>query len=100
VRREGKSYAHPLIVLQAVFSGQELTRIGIIASRSIGKATDRNLAKRRIRAAVRPMLTHIKPGWDVIFIARKPVLQAEFQALVSAMDILLKRANLFVEKHA
>lgn len=97
VRREGKSFAHPLVVLQASYTAQPDTRVGIIASRSIGKAARRNLAKRRLREAIRPMLDQIKPGWDLILIARKPILKAEFRTLVAALTGLLRKASLLVE---
>lgn len=97
VRRKGKSYAHPLLVLQAVESDHDTVRIGIIASRSIGKAVDRNRAKRRLREAVRPFLVRLKPGWDLVLIARQPILEAEFHSLVSALKGLLQKASLIVE---
>lgn len=97
VRRKGKSYAHPLVVLQAVENDQKTVRIGIIASRSIGKAVERNLAKRRLREAIRPFITQLKSGWDLVLIARKPVLEVEFHSLVLALKGLLHKASLFVE---
>lgn len=97
VRRKGISYAHPLVVLQAAKSDLETVRIGIIASRSIGGAVDRNLAKRRLREAVRPIRKRITPGWDLVLIARKPILEAEFSNLSSAVQSLVQKASLIAE---
>ena len=43
MRRTGKSYAHPLVLLIASRSKSEQYRFGVTASRSIGGAVKRNL---------------------------------------------------------
>jgi ribonuclease P protein component len=100
VRRLGKSYAHPLIVLIKHPNPIGATRFGITAGRSIRKAVQRNRAKRRIREAVRPIMSIILPGWDIILLARKPILDARFGEISAALLILLKRANLLNERDA
>jgi ribonuclease P protein component len=96
VRRSGKSYAHPLVVLIAAHNdgNESLVRIGISASQAVGNAVQRNRAKRRLRACVTPLLETIKPGNDLIFLARRPIEQASFQELCNAIQNLLKRAGL------
>ena len=81
VRRFGKSYAHPLLVLVVHPNELAVTRFGIAAGRSLGGAVNRNRAKRRIRAALSPFLEEVSPGWDIILIARQPLLVAPFQEL-------------------
>ncbi len=97
VRRFGKSYAHPLIVLVALPVEEMTVQVGVAASRSVGKAVDRNRAKRRIRAAVEEMYREIRPGWAVILLARKPILAVEFKDIKAALGGLLKEAGLLVE---
>jgi ribonuclease P protein component len=101
VRREGTSYAHPLIVLvahpQERQSGGETLRVGVVAGKSVGTAVERNYAKRRMREAIRPLLPYIISGWDVIFLARRPQQQADFQKLQAAIKTLLSRAKLLKE---
>ena len=99
VRRSGKSYAHPLLVL-AVYSRNEPSalapsRFGIAARRSLGNAVQRNRVRRRLRAAMHSRLPALRSGWDVVLIARKPLMEAGFNELQSALDQLLRRANLF-----
>lgn len=93
VRRLGKSYAHPLIVLVALKNDQEQTRLAVAASRHVGKAVARNRAKRRIRAAVLPWLEKLAPGWDLVLIARPPLVEAPFSQIQSAVESLLRRAQ-------
>jgi ribonuclease P protein component len=94
VRRFGKSYAHPLLVLVAHPNDLEHARFGVTAGQSLGNAVKRNRAKRRLRAAIQPNLEHIVPGWDIVLIARQPVLAAAFQEIQAALAILLNRAGL------
>ena len=99
VRRLGKSYAHPLIVLIALPNQAENTRFGVAAGRSVGNAVRRNRAKRLLRSALQQQLPVIKPGWDVVLIARHRMAGATFQQTVSALVALLGRAKLLQEVH-
>ena len=65
VRREGRSYAHPLVVLIAAPALPEHaagSRAAVVAGRRIGGAGIRNRAKRRRRGGL-PQEPR-KPGWD------------------------------------
>ncbi|MBN1667626.1 MAG: ribonuclease P protein component [Anaerolineales bacterium] len=94
VRREGKSYAHPLIVLIAQPNQLDYTRIGVAASRAVGNAVQRNRAKRRLRETARMLLPGLPVGWDLILLARRDLNQANFSALQTALHTLLQRAGL------
>ena len=97
VRRYGKSYAHPLIVLIIMPNDLEKPRLAVSASRSLGGAVDRNRAKRILREAIRPNIPGLTPGWDCIFLARQPMLAAPFADILSAVRLLLNRAHLWKE---
>lgn len=100
VRSNGKSYAHPLLVLVITpRETPETTRIGVTASRGIGGAVVRNRAKRLMREAMRPMLAEIQSGWDVVAIARTALVSAEFTQIQSALRALLRRARLITVDH-
>jgi ribonuclease P protein component len=94
VRREGKSYAHPLVVLQTLEAGEPHVHVGIAATRSIGNAVRRNYAKRRLRAAITPLIPSITPGWDIVLIARPAILNAPFAEIHAGVSTLLKKAGL------
>jgi ribonuclease P protein component len=97
VRRSGKSYAHPFVVLIAARNNLPAVRVGISASQTVGKAVERNRAKRRIRACIGLFLNKLQPGNDLIFLARRPIEQASYQQLCDAIGNLLKRAGLLEE---
>jgi ribonuclease P protein component len=94
VRREGKSYAHPLSILITCANGRAISRFGITASKSIGNAVRRNKAKRLLREALRGLMPSISDGWDVILIARSKLLDADWQQIQTAISSLLRRADL------
>ena len=90
----GKSWSHPLIVLRASANSQASSRFGFVAGKKVGKAVRRNRTKRLLREAVRHRLETISPGWDIILIYRSGAGQAEYQAVDSAVESVLKRAKL------
>ena len=94
VRRSGKSYAHPLVVLVVSPADGEVTRFGVVAGKTVGKAVQRNRAKRLLREAVRLLLPNIKPGWMAILVARKPILEASFIEIQASLIQLFTRASL------
>ncbi len=94
VRRDGRSYAHPLVVLVVAPHEEGHIRVGVAAGRTVGNAVARNRAKRRLREVMRPLLPSLPPGWDLMLIARAPLNQASFAELQQAVHTLLRRAGL------
>ena len=95
VRRFGKSYAHPLVVLVAHPNQAALTRVAVIAGATVGGAVTRNLVKRRMRACMDEIYPGLAPGWDLIVIARKPAAEAQFLQIRTAIQRLLTQAGVF-----
>ncbi len=94
VRKLGKSYAHPLLVLVALPNDLGGSRFAVSAGRSVGNAVQRNRAKRLIREAVRPLIPQVRPGWDVLFLARHSLAEAEFSQTQEVIILLLQRSFL------
>jgi ribonuclease P protein component len=80
-------------VLVACPTDQEMVRIGVVAGRPVGKAVQRNRAKRLLRAAAQPFLPLMKSGFDLVLIARKPLVEANYSAVHTAVGSLMKRAG-------
>ena len=95
VRRVGRSYAHPLIVLITLVSAEPGVRIGISAGKSVGGAVQRNRAKRLMREAARPLIARVRPGWNLVLLARQPILHSSLLEIQQALIQLLKRAEIF-----
>ena len=119
VRRFGKSYAHPLVVLivqvhdrrsspvdrrGTAASGatnenstdQSRVKIGVAAGRTVGTAVYRNRAKRLLREAMRPLIPNITAGLDLILIARPGLVAASLEETRNALLILLQRAQILI----
>jgi ribonuclease P protein component len=94
VRREGRTWSHPLVVLMACPNGGSETRIGVAAGKTVGGAVTRNRAKRRLRAFMQKVEAQAAPGWDVVLIARPPLIKARWLELSQALTDLLRRAKL------
>jgi ribonuclease P protein component len=97
VRRFGKSYAHPLLVLVVYPNELQVTRIAVIAGRTVGKAVVRSRVKRLIREAVRPLLPQMVQGRDILLLARRGLPAANFTEVQSTLQQLLLRARLLKE---
>ena len=96
VRRTGKSYAHPLVVLvaQANETSPHHVRVGVAAGKTTGTAVHRNRAKRLLREALRPYLASLASGWDLILIARPGLVTATLEDTCLALRSLLQRAQI------
>lgn len=97
VRRDGKSYAHPLVILIVCPNALSTIRIGVQAGKSIGNAVRRNRAKRKLRSAIQKFIPDIYSGWDAIFIARPPLIDVDWSAIHIAVRDLLSRSGLLMD---
>jgi ribonuclease P protein component len=94
VRTSGRSWAHPLVVLIAGPNDLHSVRLGLAVSKRVGSAVARNRVRRRIREIIRLRQHDLKPGFDLLFIARPPSASASWNELCGAVDGLLRRAHL------
>lgn len=99
VRRFGKAIAHPFVVLLYLPNDLEQVRVGVAAGRSIGKAVQRNRAKRVIRAAIQPHLSRIKSGNDFVLIARESIMSTNAAQLSQILYDLLQKARLISDEN-
>lgn len=92
VYRHGKVWANSLVVMKAVPNGLNLSRYGFSVTKKVGKAVQRNRVKRLLREIVR--LQSLKPGWDIVLIARPAAVNADYNQLERTVTRLLARAQL------
>jgi ribonuclease P protein component len=94
VRQQGRSRSHPLVVLVAQPNDLPESRFAFIASRRVGKAVQRNRARRLLREVVRQHLADVKPGWDCVLIARREAALATYWDVETAVITLLTGLHL------
>jgi ribonuclease P protein component len=67
------------------------TRIGVTASRKVGGAVQRNRVKRLVREAFRRHKLLFPGGLDIVFVAKKNAVEAEYDQVVREIEKLCKR---------
>lgn len=94
MRRQGKTTAHPFLLLVVLPNEQKGLRLAVAAGRDVGGAVQRNRAKRVLRAAIQPLTDKIKPDVDILLLARPAIQPANSPQVQEALQDLLKRNNL------
>jgi ribonuclease P protein component len=94
VRSEGRSWSHLLLVLCSLPNGLDYSRFGFSVSKRVGKAVVRNRVKRLLREAARARQALVEPGYDVVFVAREPIGDADYPQVDRAVEQLLAEAGL------
>jgi len=97
VRKQGNSWAHPFAILCALPNGLAHNRYGFSVSKRLGGAVVRNRVKRLMREAVRTTpkeVGSLVSGYDVIFIARPPIVGRTYAEVCAVVRTLLRRAKL------
>jgi len=86
-------YSGRALVAFAVPSQLDESRVGVAVSRTLRRAVDRNLAKRRLRELARVILlgpdsplTGVGIRYDVVLIARPAALELAFAELVAEAE--------------
>ena len=84
---------HPLLATRVLRTDLGTTRFGLATSRALGSAVVRNRVRRRLREAIRGMASQLRPGWDVLIVARPGLVTADHRALVETLTRLLRRSG-------
>lgn len=90
----GKSYVTSSLVVYVLRNRQKEVRIGITTSKKIGNAVQRNRARRLIRESCRKIISDLKPGYDIVMVARKRTVQVKCDVVLNAMTKMLSEANI------
>lgn len=94
--RAPRGLATPFFMLSSAPNGLDHSRFGFTVSKRVARsAVQRNRVRRRLREAIRLRAAHLRPGYDVVLVARAAVLQASWTELCDALDSTLARARLW-----
>ncbi|NLC67658.1 MAG: ribonuclease P protein component [Clostridiaceae bacterium] len=100
VYKNGKFYAGRYIVVYSLYNrlSDNINRIGITASKKVGKSVRRNKIKRLIKENYRLMEAMIKTGHDIVFVIRNSEKLPDFYDIRREMFFLLKKLLLLKEE--
>ncbi|TQS76350.1 ribonuclease P protein component [Ornithinibacillus gellani] len=97
--KKGKSFANRQLVIYYMKNEElEHFRIGLSVGKKIGNAVTRNQIKRYLRQAFHELEEQIKPGHDIIIIARQPTKDMGFHEMKKSLIHLLSKQKLFIRK--
>jgi ribonuclease P protein component len=88
-----RGWPHRLLVVYVAPNDLGQARVGITVSGRVGKAVIRNRVRRRLLEALRARVSRLKPGVDVLVIARPSSAQATWAELETALESLLLRSG-------
>ena len=97
---KGKSAVCPYFVIYCRRTNRPYSRLGITTGVKLGNAVKRNRARRRIRELYRTHEGKLRPGYDVVIVARTRVIYGNFSELERSFDQLMKKLGLIEGKKA
>ena len=97
VYKKGKSVAEKFVVLYYLENNLPYKRQAFLASKKVGKSVERNRARRLMKESFRELAPYIIEGKDLIFIARKSILDKKCKDVHSSMRRALEKAALLKE---
>ena len=95
--RTGRQVGGGSFVLVTARNRKGKVQVGFSVSKKIGNSVQRNRSKRRLKACFSPLLPSVKPGYNLIFIARAASLTDPFLAMQKSMVTALQRAGVYEE---
>ena len=88
IYNEGARVSGRFMTVFLLENGRKTQRLGVAAPRKLGPAVDRNRAKRLAREIFRRH--KIAPGYDIVIVPRREMLDASFVILQADYDRALK----------
>lgn len=94
VYTSGRSVVDTLSVIYVLASPAEEVKIGLAVGKKLGNAVLRNHVKRMMREVFRIRKNEIKSNTNIIWVARKKLIAADYKTYDRVLMRLVKRAGL------
>lgn len=95
VYRAGSKASGNAITLFASASKTKNIKVGFSVTKKVGKATRRNLARRRLREIVQKQLPKLKQNFNIIVVAHENILSFDFATISNEFEKLVKKLGLY-----
>lgn len=95
--RTGRRFGGRSFALVTARNREKRVQVGFSVSKKVGNSVQRNRAKRRLKACFSPLVEQVKPGFNLIFIARSEALTIPFTEMEREMKRVLEKAAVLKE---
>ena len=94
--KKGRSVADRYVVVFQIDNGLGYTRKAFLASKKVGGAIARNRARRLMKESFRKLEPNIKPGSDILMIARNTIVGSGCAQVEKSLRKALEKNKLLV----
>ena len=95
VYKNGRASFDALLGFKAADNNLKQSRFGVVVSKKISKrAVERNLIKRRIRAAIKAKLKEVRPGYDCVIKALPAIIDKKYAEVEKSLSRHLRKLEL------
>ncbi len=98
IYKYGKNYWNRNLILYVKRNGLDETRVGYTITTKIGNAVNRNSLRRKMKEIYRLNFHKIKPGYDLIFIAKKGIKDISYKELEGSMIHIMSLAKVLKKR--
>jgi ribonuclease P protein component len=91
IYKKGRRLKGRYFVLVFVPNGLNYSRLGVVVSKKVGPARDRNRVKRRFRELFRRNKSLLPGNFDLVLIARPEIVQLDWQKMKEEYEVLIRR---------
>ena len=91
---KGRNAASPYFAVYCRRTGRPYSRLGLTTGVKLGNAVKRNRVRRRMRELYRTNESKLRPGYDIVMVARTRAIFARYRDLESSFLRLMKKLEL------
>ena len=91
---KGRNAASPYFAVYCRRTGWPYSRLGLTTGVKLGNAVKRNRVRRRMRELYRTNESKLRPGYDIVMVARTRAIFARYSDLESSFLRLMKKLEL------
>ena len=98
VYNRGKSKGSRFVVVLYRKNNLDFTRTAFVSSKKVGNSVERNRSRRIIKEAYRAVKSMVKPGYDIVFVARNTIKGHKENEVEKVLRKALADSGLFVNE--